>query len=132
MEGKTRSESLETSLPHAPFTEPKTLEEPFAKKQKVGAISDISKDQDGDEEFERFPNELTHDAKDTDMSSQKIDEGWEDVGKDKDSVEIGNMPLDDEPVKIEGTKEKMAKVMEADGEVASKASGVPNMLTKDW
>lgn len=108
------------------------MEEPFAKKQKVDVMSNISKDQDGDETFEGFSDEMTLDAKDTDTPSQEIDEEWEDVGKEEDSAEVKSMPVDDEPVKVEGTKEKMAKVMEADGEVASKAPGVPNMLTIDW
>lgn len=133
-EEKTRSESLAASLPHPPTTEPKAVEEPFAKKQKVAATPDHMKGQGGDEdEFEDFPV-MSDDGKDTEAISQNINDGWEDVGKDKEVSEHDSesTPLDDEPVDIEGTKEKMAKVLEADGEVASKAPGVPNMLTRDW
>ena len=134
--GQTTSESLAASLPDAPTTEPKSLEEPTAKKQKVVTSSEEERKHqtDKEDEFEGLTDDQPFDEKPAATSSQNIEEGWEDVGKDEDPAKSDHTPtpVDVEPVQVEGTKEKMAKVLEADGEVASQASGVPNMLTKDW
>ncbi len=135
-QGQTTSESLAASLPNAPTREPKSPEEPIAKKQKFAVSSreiETSKPDDEDE-FEGFAYENSQGGKAPTEQSNNIEEGWEDVGNVEDSAELEpkSIPLDDEPVQVEGTKDKMAKVLEADGEVASQASGVPDMLIKDW
>lgn len=134
--GQTTSESLAASLPDAPTTEPKSPEEPTAKKQKVVTSSEEERKHQSENEdgFEGPTDDQPYDEKPAATPSQNIDEGWEEVGKDEDAAKSDHTPtpVDAEPVQVEGTKEKMAKVLEADGEVASQASGVPNMLTKDW
>jgi hypothetical protein len=135
VEGQTSGESLAASLPHSPSTEPKSLEEPMAKKQKVAARSDeVETQAEGRGDLESFIDDQSHNENPLATSNQNIDEGWEDVGKDKDLSEMNakSKPVDEEPLEVEGTKDKVAKVLEADGEVASQAAGVPNMLTKDW
>lgn len=89
---------------------------------------------EGEDEFEGFADNKSHDGNPLAISDQNIDEGWEDVGKDKDLAEMKakSKPIGEEPVDIGGTKDKIAKVLEANGEVAGQAAGVPNMLTKDW
>jgi hypothetical protein len=134
-EGQKSSESLAASLPHPPTTEPKSLEEPVAKKQKVAASSDEGETQaEGEDECEGFADNKSHNGNPLAISDQNIDEGWEDVGTDKDLAEMNakSKPVGEEPVEVEGTKDKIAKVLEANGEVASQVAGDSNMLTKDW
>ena len=134
--GQTESESLAASLPDAPTTEPKSPEEPTAKKQKVVTSSgkEEKNQADNKDELENFTHDQPYPEKPAATLSQNIEEGWEEVGKDEDPAKSDHTPtpVDVEPVQVEGTKEKMAKVLEADGEVVIQASGVPNMLTKDW
>jgi hypothetical protein len=107
----------------------------MAKKQKVAASCDEMEIQaEGEDEFEGFADNESHDGIPLAISDQNIDEGWEDVGKDKDLAEMNakSKPVGEQPVEVEGTKDKIAKVPEAIGEVAGQAAGVPNMLTKDW
>jgi hypothetical protein len=108
----------------------------MAKKQKVTASSDGMKliEVQDEDEFEGFADEKPGFPKAADWPSQNIEEGWEEVDKDNGSTKDDRepMPVNEEPVQLEGAKEKQAKVLEAEGEVASKAPGVPNMLSKDW
>jgi hypothetical protein len=108
----------------------------MAKKQKVTASSDgIGKSETNDEEeFASFVDDAPHDEKAATAPGQNIEEGWEEVERAENPTKVDSdpIPLDEEPVQIEGTKEKMAKVLDANEEAASQALDVPNMLSKDW
>lgn len=117
----------------------------MAKKQKVAANSSNEAEKgpaDEEAEFEGFSEKKSHDGKAVAAPSQNIGEGWEEVSKDGGSAviefesesesESEFMPLDEEPVLVEGRKERMAKTQEADEGVANPTASLPNMLTKDW
>lgn len=136
-EAQTTSEPLAASLPDPPTTEPRSAEEPIAKKQKVAASSDEMEKSpaNNEDEFEGFADEESNNEKTLAGPSQGIEEGWEEVRKDEvlANIDPDPMPLEAEPVQVEGTEDKMAIVLEANGEVASHAPGVfPNILTRDW
>ena len=109
----------------------------MAKKQKIRAGPEKVEEShahEGDQE-EGFADEQSHDEKVFAATSQSIEEGWEDVGKDEGAAEVDpEFKLLEEPVQIEGAENKKAKVLEESGEAGHQPEAlcVPSMLAEDW
>jgi hypothetical protein len=141
---QTTHESLAASLPDPPTTDPKSADQPIAKKQKVddatsrAEIEEQKKTQpsisDDDDEFHGFADEKGQEeshpanapAPAPAESRQAIEEGWEEVRKD----EVGDAPVEVHTT----TKDTKADEGEVDGQAAPAVSQPPppNMLAKDW
>ena len=147
----TTSESLAASLPDPPTTDPKSADEPAAKKHKVQNVDDDArlaemvkksqaKNNEDEDEFEGFPDdEQSHNAAAAPAeASHAIEEEWEEIRKDEVAAD-----MDAEPMLVDAaasaatlqaqasTKDVMADHGEVDGQAAP-AVPPPNMLAKDW
>jgi hypothetical protein len=132
---ETTSESLAASLPDAPTTEPKSLDEPKAKKQKVEAAS--AEDVIDNKEAEMEDADGAEDNLAAAGSTSTLDRRSRLMPVDSDPIEEGWVAVDRQEIPIEDVLksddgEEEPPQGEDDGDVPSRAEEVPNMLTKDW